>query len=488
MKHRLVSAVAICSVCLLAGCGTQTTTVSDDTKGIITVSNEIKTSKESPASSESPSSTESSVSTETTVSTESNVSNETITDIYYSSDNSVSLKINYENDADDNTAFIVDGDTEIPVDLIIGRYAFAIEKKDIDGDGEGEYLIAENEGGGSSCNMNGLVIVDVEGGETNLTRYDSAYFSEILSNRITTKYDNKEFNEIDIYIDGERDQYVRSVYPLPVNEEDGEFASFCWTDIVYIQLIDGEVWLSAPAGFTHTNNRIPHYEEVFNVTAPITVNPDKTIEVGAIRPYTSSSLIDYELLPIEKESEVYSCFFDVTHDGIGDLIRVTYITADDFDGNLTENTFHNGAFGYVKVYSDLEGSDYFDEQLDKVVLPFWGTEYAYAHTGNRQVFVTTVDSKAYLVTTSLYDGQGSSYYSYEVFFLGPDMIYHKDGARLEFETETPPDTTAFFEGLNKWINEDSVLLMAADIELDPSMYYSTKGNVLNPEVYYSQRR
>ncbi len=485
-KRFSISMMAVCLSFSLAACSSQTSGDKPSANPVSSVSESSAKNVGSQSSEASISSDVSSLSTDDT-----NEPEDYLDECSYSSDNSVCLKITRDqSDADKDVAIVIDGDKEIPVDIATGIYGAYIEKSDCDGDGEDEYLIAECEGTGSGCSQYGLCIVDKEGEDYTLTRYDSSFFSDILARRISTQYD-KDLNWADILIDGKEDHYVYSVSLNGLNrsgEDSGEFSGFVWSDIIDIKFLDGKVWLAAPAGVVFSDNNVPDYDLGLNITAPITINRDKTVTVGDIRPYEARTSIGYELDPSsEKESRINTVTCDINRDGIEDAILVTYITDKDFDGNFTESTFRNGAFGHVKIIEGTEDTKN-DTTLFESMIPSWMKEYALAHTGNCQVFLSTVDGKDYVVYTSLYDGQGDSDYEYEVFFLKDGYLFQADHAEIEFKTEKKPDLKTFFDGLYKWINDDSVLLMATDIDLDLGVYFSRGETIANPDVYYSQKK
>jgi len=197
---------------------------------------------------------------------------------------------------------------------------------------------------------------------------------------------------------------------------------------------------------------------------------------------TSESQIIYpELQDFEHES-VISTFtdYDVTHDGVKDIIQVSYITVDGFSGKFTEQTFHNGSLGFVKVFDGAKGTPQNSS-------PIYECDYSRVHVGNRQFFITTIDDKDYFVETSLWSGQGLCNYSYYVFSFENGDTHTIDMGEADFEYGTKHAADDFFEQLYKWINDDSLLLMAADIELDFT-FYSTSDNTVNPDEYYHRKK
>lgn len=184
----------------------------------------------------------------------------------------------------------------------------------------------------------------------------------------------------------------------------------------------------------------------------------------------------YELQDFETESIVSSFIFDLTHDGIPDIVQVSYITTEGFKGTFMNSTFENGSYGHVRVF-DAVSSD---------STPIYEEDYARAHVGNGQFFITTVDGKDYLVVTSLYGGQGLYDYSYTVYSFEYGKEHTIETESISFEYGAKHVTDDFFDKLYKWINDDSVLLMATDIDLDFT-FWSTEDNIVNPDEYYHRK-
>ena len=109
-------------------------------------------------------------------------------------------------------------------------------------------------------------------------------------------------------------------------------------------------------------------------------------------------------------------------------------------------------------------------------------EFSPCHVGNGQMFLTTVDGRDYLIETDFWAGQEQYTYGYTVFFLNYDYDYVMASEHEEYKGE-PGDTSAFFDKLNCWINDSSIVLYAADIDHDPDLLYSTDDNRINPRSY-----
>ncbi|MBO4825252.1 MAG: hypothetical protein J5487_07655, partial [Lachnospiraceae bacterium] len=187
---------------------------------------------------------------------------------------------------------------------------------------------------------------------------------------------------------------------------------------------------------------------------------------------------NYELPSDFKEIVINTSHFDVTHDGIPDTIRLSSVEFKESDSV----DFESSQFmGRVKVYDgDVKDNDNETE-------PLWATEYGVPHTGNGQIFATTVDSEDYLVVTSLYEGQGSTDYIYSVFCLEEGSMQVIETGKESFESDKVPDLTDFYKGLYSWINADSSMILGTDIDTEPSIFCSQGDNIVNPDEYYSRK-
>lgn len=184
-------------------------------------------------------------------------------------------------DFDAGTAYIVDGDEEIPVEIADGIYGPRIMKCDVDGDGEDEYVISECEGTGTGFSTRGLCIVEKTDSDYRMTRYDWDYFAGIIERRLTYTYDAAEHKVI-FWIENE-DAIIE--YPVTLEGED-ELEDVVFTDIVDVYFEDGRVYLSAASGLIFADHGWPEYEQGIEPYAPITIDTDSGIIVGdfTVRP------------------------------------------------------------------------------------------------------------------------------------------------------------------------------------------------------------
>lgn len=200
----------------------------------------------------------------------------------------------------------------------------------------------------------------------------------------------------------------------------------------------------------------PVYETGFNITAPVSMQKDGNFSLGDFSVQkTYSRYLEEENIDKEEPdmTEVYTGYYDLTHNGYKEKI-VTKVYLEEENEELTEALHKAGNWGTVEVYEYLGDGQY-------GIIPLWSQEFAIAHAGNVQIFLTQKDGYDYLVTTSLWSGQGVCYYDYNV--LSP-VNYSFDRYHNELKGADHYDPQ-FFTGLESWLKEDSLLLVATDIDM-----------------------
>lgn len=160
---------------------------------------------------------------------------------------------------------------------------------------------------------------------------------------------------------------------------------------------------------------------------------------------------------IDKEepdmTEVYTGYYDLTHNGYKEKV-VTKVYLEEENEDFTEALHKAGNWGTVEVYEYLGDGQY-------GIIPLWSQEFTIAHAGNTQIFLTEKDGYDYLVVTNFWTGQGVCYYDYNV--LSP-VNYSFDRYHNELKGADHYDPQ-FFIGLESWLKEDSLLLVATDIDM-----------------------
>ena len=195
---------------------------------------------------------------------------------YYSKDGSVLIRQDFST----YTSVIIDGEEAIPVDIAMGIYGPRIEKTDIDGDGEDEYLIAECEGSGTGMSVYGLCIVNKDGDEYFTSTYDGKYFADYIREHVEYSYDPTTH---EITVAAQNPDKTVVVYTKVIERsysEEYELTDVVWSDIIRISLIDGKPYLSAPSGYIFADTPMPDYEDAVAVYVPILVDENSCIEFG----------------------------------------------------------------------------------------------------------------------------------------------------------------------------------------------------------------
>lgn len=178
---------------------------------------------------------------------------------------------------------------------------------------------------------------------------------------------------------------------------------------------------------------------------------------------------------------------DVTHDGVGDYI-VTSMTYDPayMDENATLEDKIKQQIMYdvvsVKVYEGTNASDtYSEEKL------LWSQEYSRVHVGNGQLSIVQLDGKDYILTSSLYGGQGIATWNYEIFSLnemGEKAVIDKQSVEFEMDIDNfAKSHPEFKNSLEEYIT-DGVLIVACDIDFE-QQFVRTQENRYIPQDYYS---
>ena len=196
-------------------------------------------------------------------------------DIFLSEDGSVYILQDY----DKMESYIVDGDEEIPVDIAMGVYGPSIAKTDADGDGEDEYLIAECEGTGTGVSLYGLCIVEKDGDDYKITKYECDYFTAVIEERVSYSYD-KDSKQVTFTAANGNGNTDYSVTLDAEDYKETDVESVVWSDVVRIEFKDGVPYLTAPSGYVCTDIPMPDYEQSVVVSAPISIDTDSNIEVG----------------------------------------------------------------------------------------------------------------------------------------------------------------------------------------------------------------
>ena len=342
-------------------------------------------------------------------------------------------------------------------------------KTDIDGDGEPEYMIVACAGRGTGMYVTDLMAIK-KGREEPIAYLSNEEITEQLGSRTELIYD-EDLQMATLYCDSESEPKALLYLEKFLEKMNATYDTMSLGNIIGIENRDNRYWVTADFAVYTKEMASPQYECTIHLTAPLTYQDNQTFAIGNI----SAKSVDYTQMGEIKEDEIIAEFYaDVTHDGIEDRIAISVPESNTWDEVLSGVA--SGELCVYAGYTDVDGKTKYD---DESILE---SEFSPCHVGNGQMFLTTVDGRDYLIETDFWAGQEQYTYGYTVFFLNYDYDYVMASEHEEYKGE-PGNTSAFFEKLNSWINDSSIVLYAADIDHDPNLLYSTDDNRINPRSY-----
>lgn len=342
-------------------------------------------------------------------------------------------------------------------------------KTDIDGDGEPEYMIIACAGRGTGVYVTDLMAIK-KGREEPIAYLSNEEITEQLGSRTELTYD-EDLQMVTLYCDSESEPKALLYLEKFLEKMNATYDTMSLGNIIGIENRDNRYWVTADFAVYTKEMASPQYECTIHLTAPLTYQDNQTFAIGNI----SAKSVDYTQMGEIKEDEIIAEFYaDVTHDGTEDRIAISVP-----EGNTWDEVLSGVASGELCVYAGYTDVDGKTKYADESILE---REFSPCHVGNGQMFLTTVDGRDYLIETDFWAGQEQYTYGYTVFFLNYDYDYVMASEHEEYKGE-PGDTSAFFEKLNSWINDSSIVLYAADIDHDPDLLYSTDDNRINPRSY-----
>ena len=378
----------------------------------------------------------------------------------YSYDESVSV---WGNGAED-CLVIHDGDEEYRVEIPWQNMYLAppaVEAADYDGDGDKEYYISTIQGTGTGVHVEGLYYVDVQKGTPKVSEYTNVV--EDFERRILAADTlDEQFHTLHVdFLDKNGKIDAQKSIDLDQTRLLQKLEGYTYKSIgvgaqIRYDFRGGQPFANVGVGINMNEMADLVYETGFNITAPVSMQKDGNFSLGDFSVQkTYSRYLEEENIDKEEPdmTEVYTGYYDLTHNGYKEKI-VTKVHLEEENENLTEALRKAGNWGTVAVYEYLGDGQY-------GIIPLWSQEFAIAHAGNVQIFLTQKDGYDYLVTTSLWSGQGVCYYDYNV--LSP-VNYSFDRYHNELKGADHYDPQ-FFTGLESWLKEDSLLLVATDIDM-----------------------
>lgn len=378
----------------------------------------------------------------------------------YSYDESVSV---WGNGAED-CLVIHDGDEEYRVEIPWqNMYSAppAVEAADYDGDGDKEYYISTIQGTGTGVHVEGLYYVDVQKGTPKVSEYTQVvedFESRILAaDTLDEKFHTLHVDFLDKNgkIDAQKSMDLDQTRLLQ-KLEGYTYKSIGVGAQIRYDFRGGQPFANVGVGINMNEMANPVYETGFNITAPVSMQKDGNFSLGDFSVQkTYSRYLEEENIDKEEPdmTEVYTGYYDLTHNGYKEKV-VTKVYLEEENEDFTEALHKAGNWGTVAVYEYLGDGQY-------GIIPLWSQEFTIAHAGNTQIFLTEKDGYDYLVVTNFWTGQGVCYYDYNV--LSP-VNYSFDRYHNELKGADHYDPQ-FFTGLESWLQEDSLLLVATDIDM-----------------------
>lgn len=377
----------------------------------------------------------------------------------YSYDETVSV---WGNGAED-CLVIHDGDEEYRVEIPWqNMYSAppAVEAADYDGDGNKEYYISTIQGTGTGVHVEGLYYVDVQKGTPKVSEYTNVV-EDFESRILAADTLDEQFHTLHVdFLDknGEIDAQESIDLDLTRLLQKMEGYTYKSTGMgaqVRFEFRGGQPFANVWVGINMNEMADLVYETSFRITAPVSMQENGKFSLGDFSVRTNPYDVNVENADGEEQNmtEVYTGYYDLTHNGYKEKV-VTKVYLEEENDELTEALRKAGNWGTAEVYEYLGDGQY-------GIIPLWSQEFAIAHAGNTQIFLTQKDGYDYLVVTSLWTGQGICYYDYNV--LSPvDYSFDRYHNELKGAEHYDPQ---FFTGLENWLKEDSLLLVATDINM-----------------------
>ena len=377
----------------------------------------------------------------------------------YTYDETVSV---WGNGAED-CLVIHDGDREYRVEIPWqNMYSVppAVEAADYDADGDQEYFISTLQGTGTGVYVEGLYYVDVKKGTPKVSEYTQVvedFYSRILAADTL----DEQFHTLHVdFLDKNGELDAQESIDLDLTRLLQKMEGYTYSGIglgaqIRYDFRGGQPFANVRVGINMNEMADLVYEISFDITAPVSIGKDGNFSLGDFSVHTYSRYLEEENNNKEEPdmTEVYTGYYDLTHNGYKEKI-ITKVHLEEENDNITEALRKARNWGTIEIYEYLGDGQY-------GIIPLWSQEFAIAHAGNTQIFLTQKDGYDYLVVTSLWTGQGVCYYDYNV--LSPvDYSFDKYHNELKGADHYDPQ---FFTGLENWLKEDSLLLVATDIDM-----------------------
>lgn len=348
-----------------------------------------------------------------------------------------------------------------------------IRKYDIDTDGENEYVFTVCTGKGTGFYCTDLFVIKRGVDEPECTLKGEELCKEY---RDSIKYDYDKVSKYLTIIDGAGEVVEAiSLYDY-LDEKNADFVDITVGHISEFTYDGGTFFFDMSIGIVTSETPAAQYDYYVNVSHPVTITWNYDMYLGGRDVKEVDTDHAHSFYETQIGEILYECNYDLNHDGTDDEIILFVPAYDDKDN------FERG-FGVacMQVYKGNGDGSY-------AKYPIVERYFGVPHTGNSQMFITSVNGYDYLVETSFWVGQGMTSYSYNVFSEDETYAHSYDSwlQMIANEDEGVPDY--MFECLDVWLNESSILLYASDIDVEPKLMYSTTDHIYKPSDYLDLKR
>ena len=354
-----------------------------------------------------------------------------------------------------------------------------IAKADYNGDGKDEYCITTLTGTGTGVCIGDIYMITDLDSEPVIHCYDYWDSVAALKDRITAEYESV-YGSLSICADG-KEIGVFFINQI-LSDYQGAYVGIGYSEIYNYSIIDGKPFLCCSLGIETDAVSYLVYDKSIDITIPVSFENNE-FSFGAICGNVMDNVAVPDLNANIPDSYVFKTYYaDVTHNGINDKIELSVY---DYGGDDKFEGFKSGVeaicLNVYEGYYDINA----ETEVSYTQYPIYTSQYATCHTGNGAMFLTFKNDKAYLLDCGFFVGQGEISQTYRVIVPEYGKYYILDEGHYDYTDGNKDDFyfDEFYESLNDWIDKDSILIIATDIDTEPMYFISDDENIINPRVY-----
>ena len=193
-------------------------------------------------------------------------------------------------------------------------------------------------------------------------------------------------------------------------------------------------------------------------------------------------------IPSVENKVLFETTADLNHDGIEDLIQ-TILACHRADNVLGDDVIDPANAVFIRIYCGVGEGEFEEAAISTDIV-------STAHAANGTYVLTEKGGQDYLIFSNMYQMQGEATYQYKVFCLDKngaqktvtsDLVNFKCDPWVPSWEEGPHREDVipeFRKGLEKWLNENSLILVSFDAMEEP---YYTAGDCLIPASMYYEK-